>query len=223
MLFARWLYFQNRPKNMFSFPTVIMTIPFALVILYWLMVIIGALDLDIFGVDADVPEDTGGFGAFLTVTGLTGVPTMVALSIPILWGWLFTALGSEALKHLMTEGVWFILGGFLVLLSSLTLAIFLSALIIRPLRRFFVSNEGLRQAEIVGKVCVVKTLHVDEGFGQAEFDDGGAGLLIQVRAREGNGLTKGSKALIIGRDEEREAFLVQLYDDSVEASVLGEH
>jgi hypothetical protein len=208
---------------MFSFPTLIMTIPFALIILYWLMVIIGALDLDIFGVDADVPEDAGGFGAFLAVTGLTGVPTMVALSIPILLGWLFTALGAEALKHLVTEGVWFILGGLLVLLFSLTLAVFLSALLIRPLRRFFVSSEGLRQAEIIGKVCVVKTLRVDEEFGQAEFDDGGAGLLIQVRARQGNGLSKGSKALIIGRDEEREAFLVQLYDDSVEASVLGEH
>lgn len=208
---------------MFSFPTIIMTIPFGLIALYWLMVIIGALDLDIFSIDTDVPEDAGGFGVFLAAAGLTGVPTMVALSIPILLGWLFTALSSEALRYLATEGVWFILGGFLVLLFSLTLAVFFSAVLIRPLRRFFVSSEGLRQAEIIGKLCVVKTLHVDEEFGQAEFDDGGAGLLIQVRAREGNGLSKGSKALIIGRDEERDAFLVQLYDDSVETSVLGEH
>lgn len=207
---------------MFSFPTVIMTIPFGLVILYWLMVIIGALDLELFSVDADMPEDAGGFGGFLAATGLTGVPTMVALSIPVLWGFLFTALGSEALKYLVTEGVWFILGGFLVLLLSLLLAVFISALIIMPLRRFFVSSEGLRQAEIIGKVCVVKTLHVDEGFGQAEFDDGGAGLLIQVRARLGNGLSKGSKALIIGRDEERDAFLVRPDDGSVVESVLGE-
>jgi len=205
---------------MFDFPTIILTIPFALVLLYWLMVIIGALDLDVFDVDVDAPEDSGIIGGFLASTGLTGVPGTVALSLPILWSWLFASLGTEALKLVVTEGAWFIVGGIAVLLLSILLALFVSALLIRPLRRLFPDQEGLRQAEIIGKLCTVKTSWVDEAFGQAEYDDGGAGLLIQVRARPGNGLSKGSRALIVERDDDKEAFLVRPYDDSIEASVL---
>ncbi|MCP4043414.1 MAG: ubiquinone biosynthesis protein [Gammaproteobacteria bacterium] len=197
-----------------------MTVPLGLALLYWLMVIVGAADIDIFDFDTDLPEEAGGFGGFLATTGLTGVPTMVAFSIPILWGWLFTVLGTGVLKYLVTGGAWFIVGGVLVLLASLFMAVLISALMIRPLRHYFKTENALHQTDIVGKVCVVKTLNVDEGFGQAEFEDGGAGLLIQVRSETGNGLTKGSKALIIARDEQKEAFRVRSYDDSAEVAVL---
>ncbi len=210
---------------MFTFPAIIMTIPFGLVLLYWLMVILGALDLDFFdfgGGDSGVAGDEGGVvGGFLASTGLTGVPSAVALSLPILWGWLFATLGSELLRQFVTEGVWYIVGGLLLLIVSLIFAVLVSALLIRPLRRFFPSNEGLSRVALIGKLCQIRTMQVTEKYGQAEFDDGGAGLLIQVRAREGNGLKRGDKALIVEYDDQREAFLIRAYD-AIAAQLLDE-
>ena len=53
---------------------------------------------------------------------------------------------------------------------------------------------------------------VDKKFGQAEFDDGGAGMIIQVRCDQENKLKKGSQALIVSYDDRREAFIIEPYD-----------
>jgi hypothetical protein len=210
---------------MFTFPAIILTIPFGLVLVYWLMVIIGALDLDLFdfggGDNGLASSESGGLSGFLASTGLTGVPSTVALSLPILWGWLFTTLGSELLRQFVTEGVWYIVGGLVLILVSLFLAVLVSALLIRPLRRLFPSDEGMSRSELIGKLCEIRTMQVNEKYGQAEFDDGGAGLLIQVRAREGNGLKSGDKALIVEYDDQREAFMIRAYD-ALAAEFLSE-
>ncbi len=43
-------------------------------------------------------------------------------------------------------------------------------------------------------------MRVDGEFGQAEIEDGGAGLLVQVRSEEPNSLTRGSHALVFEYD-----------------------
>jgi len=211
-------------STLFSFPTGIMTILLAAVLLYWGLVILGALDIDVFDFDVDAPEGAeasgGGMGLF-PVLGLTGVPVTVAISLLVLWGWLFTALGSQVLDTLVADGTVRTLLATLVLLLSVVVAVGVSAVSIRPLQRFFDTPEARRRSSLVGQVCTVTTLRVDEAFGQAEFDDGGAGLLVQIRAKEGNGLTKGAKALIISRDERISAYWVRPYDDPAEALLAG--
>ncbi len=211
-------------NTLFSFPTGIMTILLAVVLLYWGLVILGALDIDVFDFDVDAPEGAeaagGGMGLF-PVLGLTGVPVTVAISLLVLWAWLFTALGSEVLDSLVAEGIVRTLLAVLVLLLSVVVAVGASALSVRPLQRFFNSPEARRRASLVGQICTVSTLRVDEAFGQAEFEDGGAGLLVQVRAKQGNGLTKGSKALIVSRDERVSAYWVRPYEDPAEALLTG--
>ena len=83
----------------------------------------------------------------------------------------------------------------------------------RPFGRFFVVHQAPRRKSLYGKICVVTTGRVDEKFGQATCDDGGAGLLLQVRCDVMGRLKRGQKALIVDYDSDRDAFLVEPYDE----------
>ena len=67
---------------------------------------------------------------------------------------------------------------------------------------------GLRKHQLIGKICVVHTMEVTATFGQAEIDDGEAGILIQVRCERLNDLKRGSTALVYDYDREAAVFLV---------------
>jgi len=52
----------------------------------------------------------------------------------------------------------------------------------------------------------------------AKAEDGGAGLIVQVRcADEGNGLSRGSNALVVSYDDKREVYEVTPFDDILPA------
>jgi len=198
---------------LFSFPTAILSVLLGLVLLYWGLVLVGALDLDFLDLDADLPEDATGHDGLFSVLGMTGVPATVAASVLVLWSWLLTALGTELLKVFVGGGAWYAVLALLVLVGSLVIGVLISALFLRPLQHFFKTPEARHVDTLVGKICVVRTQRVDEDFGQADFADGGAGLLIQVRARPGNGLSRDDKVLIIERDKDKDAFWVRAFDD----------
>jgi hypothetical protein len=194
-----------------SFPTLVWTMAMTLVVVYWLLVILGTLDLDALEYEAGF-GDGGALGQLLPALGLGGVPVSVALSLLVVWAWLFSALGGLLLAGWGLDGAALMLARLLLLVLSLGLALFCSALMTRPLQTLFAAQEGRRRSSLIGGICTVTTLRVDESFGQAEYSDGGAGLLIQVRAGPGNGLGRGDLALIVHRDEEAQAFRVRPYD-----------
>jgi hypothetical protein len=61
--------------------------------------------------------------------------------------------------------------------------------------------------------CRITTLKVTDRFGQAEVEDGGAGIIVQVRCREANALRKGSLTLIVHHDEENDVFHVMPHEE----------
>lgn len=205
-----------------AFPTVLFTLPLGVVLLYWLLVLLGALDLEILdfgghggpgaeggllggdghGLDGHGHGGLDGHGGdghagFLDVLGLGGVPATFALSVLVFLAWVLCLTASEALD---VEGG---LAGAGTAALSLGVALPLAALAVRPLRRFFLTDRAIENRSLVGKVCTVATLRVDERYGQAEIADGGAGLLVQVRSTHpDNGLRRGDQAIVYEyRDE----------------------
>ena len=67
-----------------------------------------------------------------------------------------------------------------------------------------------------GRTCRITTLRVDGTFGQAEIDDGGAGLVAQVRCLRSNRLTRDTQALVFDYDEAEGVYHVAPLDKGLE-------
>jgi hypothetical protein len=198
-----------------AWPTVAYTLLSGLALLYWLFVILGALDIDFleFDVDVDLELDGAGDGAaegglsgalgLLTALRLRNAPLTVTFSFLFLFSWAFCVLGVH---YLGATGFGM---GAAVFAGAFAASIPITGVITRPMRPLFAARSGTTRAQLVGKTCVVTTGRVDVGFGQAEVSAGGDHLLLQVRCREGNELERGREALIIDYDEEREAYTVE--------------
>ena len=73
------------------------------------------------------------------------------------------------------------IGAVVALLAPLP-AVPFTALLLRPVRRFLLRLRPVAQASLLGRTGVVASPKVDARGGHATFDDGGAGLVLQVRS-----------------------------------------
>ncbi|PIE41871.1 MAG: hypothetical protein CSA47_02445 [Gammaproteobacteria bacterium] len=201
-----------------TFPVIVPTFLLAVVSLYWLLVLIGTLDMEFFDIDVDIDSDTdasiddsGGLGAFLANWGLTGVPFSLVISLMVVLIWLICAVVMSLLSPLLPLSVlrWVVGAG--VLLAAFMVTIPITARLIRPLRTFFRAHVAINKDSLTGRECVVKTLTVRENFGQAELTDGEAGLLLDIIADEPNDISKGDTVILLEYDAERDSYWVKKY------------
>jgi hypothetical protein len=194
------------------FPTVIFTIGLGISMVYWLFVLLGALDIDLFGDghdggghgDGDGHDADGGI---MKTLGLATVPLTISVSVIFLVCWVGSLL---AMHHL--AGPLGVLAGWLpavVLLAVIVIGIPLAGQLVRPLGPVFELKEGKSNRDYVGHFCTITTGKVDDGFGQATVEDGGTVLVIPVRCDKSGALGRGHKALIIDFDTAREAYVVE--------------
>lgn len=233
-------------------PTVLFTVPLVLAAFYWMLAIVGAVDIEIFdgvdgvldgvdgvidGVDgaldgaldgavdgaaegaadgaAEAAEAaTGASGLFVllaNVLRLGRVPVTVSLSAFVFWGWITGFLLTWMYRNWVGVGVLphvvFSVGAMVV---ASVIAVALMNVSVRPLEPVFQSAPGRRRSSLVGETCELTTGRVDAGFGQAHTMVGGDDMVFQVRCdHPGNGLVRGSRALIVHYDERREAYVVE--------------
>ncbi len=211
-----------------SFPVIVYTFLVAIIVIYWLLAMIGTVDIDMldvdFDLDADVDMDVNagnGLGAdvdaeglsgvtgFMVKWGLTGVPVTVVISVLVASAWLICYLGMSLAYALISWKILlFISAGFWLIFSAV-LAVPVTGWFIKPMKKFFVSYTAAEKSSFVGKTCQVKTGKVTLNFGQAELEDGGAGMLFDVRADEAYGIKKGDWVIIVEYDEEDGSYLVR--------------
>lgn len=209
------------------FPTVIFTIGLGIALVYWLFVLLGALDIDVLGHHGDVTGATKGTaealkglkgagadhdggvdadGGFWDAIGLAHVPITISFSVIVLVAWVLALLGMKYAPASVGG-----LGGWLpalMLIAVLVVAVVVGGQMVRPLGSLFEIQEGKSNRDYVGYTCTVTTGRVDDDFGQATVEDGGTVLVIPVRCDK-PGLGRGHKALIIDFDRAREAYLVE--------------
>ncbi|MEQ9320786.1 MAG: glycine zipper family protein, partial [Polyangiaceae bacterium] len=236
----------------------------ALALVYWVFVILGAVDIDLFGgedaaIDAASAKADGmldalsakGDAADGALEGLAGkadaidavaakgealdalegaegagegaanllhafslrrAPVTVTFSIVALFAFVFSYLGASYLGPVLGAVMPALLAETAVLVIALALSLPLASLATKPLEPIFRHRGGARRKDFVGTVCRVQTGRVSDRFGQATVEDGGAGLVIPVRIDTGE-LERGDRALIVDYDAEREAYVIEAYDD----------
>jgi hypothetical protein len=148
----------------------------------------------------------------LSGLGFAGIPVTISGSFIVFASWTLSLLGTstahEVLGAVLPSAV--ISGGMLLL--SLVLGTLLASLAVRPLRPIFIASKALSRESLMGRVCIINSGSVTGSFGQATFDDGGAGLILNVFCGKANQLKRGDQALILGYDPAREVYEIEPVD-----------
>lgn len=190
-----------------SFPTVFFTFFLGVAVLYWLCAAIGLVDIEV--LDIDLPDVDGQvhahaehtfaetFAGILLRLGLNGVPVTIIVTFIALVGWFISYyLSYFELALLGYNWVRFVVG-IPIIVFSLYLAVLVTAQLIKPLRKFFAKTEQYVEKKILGQVAIVRSSKVDGQSGEANFDDGGAGLIVKVRAFGEKQFIRGDRVVLL--------------------------
>lgn len=177
-----------------SLPTVLFTALLGLFLVYAVLTILGALDIE--WLDAALDVDDTGWDA--------GVPLVVVIGVSSVFAWLtsFTAMKFLPGTPLVKLGV---------AIGAAGLGAFFGGAVCRPFRRFFITTEGPHRKALVGKICTIRSLKVSDASGTADVGD----LVAEVRCFRDNELTVGSKAIVYDYDAQQGTYHVGPIDPSI--------
>ncbi|MFK3990715.1 MULTISPECIES: OB-fold-containig protein [Psychrobacter] len=203
------------------YPTIIFTGLVMFVTLYWVVSLLGMADMDSVdlgesGGDADVStlSSTGFFTGLMLKFGLYGVPLIIILSLISLIGWLLSYLYTSLLHQYFDSGVLYYLFGTGALIFVLVVSMWLTGIIISPIRKNIAKIPKRNSSNNVGKIAVVRTLSVTDKHGEAELNDGGAGLILKIRSDTNDGLLKqGDRVMLIEYLDEANTYRVAVVED----------
>lgn len=185
------------------------TILLMLVILYWITVIIGVLDLDFLDMDIDLDVDIDGvegpFHAILAFFRVGDLPFMVFFSVIILNFWII----SMFMYYLPIES-----GGALnsiLLLPAFILSTLLTKLEFLPFRNLIQKTYNNEQSDfdVLRQLCKLKCDVTNNRLGQAEIIRDGASVIINVKPEfEGEAFRKGEMACVFRKDENKNIYYI---------------
>ena len=221
----------------FSASNLIPTLFFLLVLLYWMIVIIGAIKIDALDFDVDVdadihvhhggihadiggdvhhdvPHSGGGswFFGMLRFFNFGRVPFMVVMSILILSIWSI----SMACNH---EGSWinpynsFLLAS-LYFIPNVILSAFIMKFLSTPLVPIFdkldTHEKNLHYEGYTGNLI---TEIGQKGVGQAKIFINNASIMVSVKTKDGQPLAKGDRIVILEESLKDKCYIVEKSDD----------
>lgn len=174
----------------------------ALLALYWLIVFLGFLDIDLFQLDFDSEA------VMPSLLGLGEAPLMIVLSILVAVSWHVGVLATHflPLSTPLLALVIYVPGGML--------SLFITRLVARPLGEL-VHNLNKSHAAVEEVEAQMATLLSDNDgtrISQASIQSNGAPVLVNVKARKGCFINKNSEVLIIEADETSKFYFVEEID-----------
>jgi len=198
-----------------------LSIILGVVFLYWLLAIIGTIDMEAldfdFDVDADADADidtdiTPGSSGFLVsalkFVNATDVPLMMVLSFLTLFMWTLAILSNAAFNPNHTGLI-----AFGLLAVNFFVSCVLVKIITQPFRRFFKAfKKGENDDEpVIGRVGIVKSRVIDNKYGQVEIPrEHGAPAIVNCRMGDGHSpLTRDSQVLVFDKDQDKKLFIVR--------------
>lgn len=194
-------------QNIASFPTVFFTFFLAITVLYWLVAVLGFIDIDI--LDFDLPEadgmaaDADGLSnpdvlaGLMLRFGLHGVPVTVIVSFIALFGWFICYYLVHFFFGYVPSGILRYIAGLPVLFGTLYIAVMITAVVIKPIRPLFKKAQQQTVKRVLGQTAMVRSSRVDNVFGEAVLEDGGAGLILQVRTSGDEKFKQGDRVVLL--------------------------
>lgn len=202
--------------------------------LYWIVFLVGLLDLSFLDfdldkdfsleidadvdvdvdMDADVDADADGAGkglsagaSVLQFLNLDAVPFMVFMSFFALFFWAGSILGHHYLGDGSTGLAIGIVAGTVLVAALMTKGI------TQPFKKFFRSlNDSEKPVDLRGRLCTIEVGVSGNRMGQADVEIDGKHLLVNVRSDNGEQIKKGTRCLILEEAPDQTCYLVQIFD-----------
>jgi len=193
-----------------TFPTLPYSVVLAFAVLYWMLAACGVVDDGMAhdGMDLHLGDDgLHGISGMFSRLGLGGAPVMLVIALLAFFGWTATYfVHLFLLQSLPTPVRW--LAGSVTAVLALIPAVPLSVIVLRPIRRLLLRLRPVEQVSLLGRVGVVASPQVTGEAGHATVDDGGAGLILQVRVCDGVPLPRGERIVLLDYLPETNHYLV---------------
>jgi len=208
-----------------AIPTIVFTGLLGLVLLYWLTVLAGALDIDLGhhdagGHDADMTpggHETHGFLEFLSIGK---VPVTIIVSVFTFLAWMLSMAGELLLRAPLTAVIPNPLFSLALFPAVVIPSFVLTAYAVRPLRGIFNQHVEHGEEGLVGRMVRITSRTADQQFGTATCDNAGAGILLNVVCRDGVTLMRDDMAVVVEFDAEKQLYHVAPFSHvSVDAAV----
>lgn len=227
----------------FSFPTAFYSVLLGVVIGYWLLSALGLVGMDVadglfghghghFGGDGHVHGHGPGHGHTLgdqsladgahhhqsvfdplMRLGLGGIPVTVVLSVLVATAWALTYLADLYLLRLLPDGGLRFVADIVALVVAFVLAIPVAAFALRPVRRLLRKMQPEPPRPLLGQTAVIRSPGVSRVTGTAAIEDGGAGLILQIRDESGERFKRGDRVVLIEYLADQNAYRVVSEDE----------
>lgn len=204
------LFFQNS----LAFPSIIFSALLIIISFYWLCAAFGLLDIDLFNIDSELDVDATGFAGWLTKLGLAGIPVTIIVTFFTLIGWFISYFTNYWIISAIETNFIHYLVGFVALIIISFISLNLTAVCLKPIRKKLMSrNKPKSVHQLIGKLAIVRSANVAENKGEAVLEDGGAGLILQVRAPEQENIKRGDNVIIISYNASTHSYQVVTEDE----------
>lgn len=186
------------------------------VLIYWLIVLLGLVDIDSFDIDIDIDMEAdlhgggsvGWLNHVLYFFNLGQVPLMLFLSFLALSMWLLAIISTEYLVF-NSEIL-----SYILLIPNFIISLFVAKLFTQPFVKLFtvLENHVDDNTEVIGKICKVILNTTDEKMGQAKVEGNGSVVLLNIKTRKGTTLNKGETGLVIDYIPEKSYYIIEPYE-----------
>lgn len=197
-------------QTWFSWPTLPFSILLSGVFVYWLIVILGALDVDLFDFDIDLDPGLDGHESMLD-WGLVGlrwlnlgdVPLMVWMSVFGLASWFSSTMLDKGLTDPSVQDC------VISILRSGGIGLVAAKLLTQPLKGKLKLVEPNPVESMIGRTCVITSSQATPEFGQARCESDGAPLMLNVRSMD-EPIAKGETAEIVDYSQDQHLYYVRM-------------
>ncbi|ALI99981.1 OB-fold-containig protein [Rufibacter tibetensis] len=184
-----------------------------LVLLYWVTVILGILEISTLDVDLDLEVDGDGlsslqgFDAVLAFFHLGRVPLMIVLSFFALPYWALSVGVNHALG---TQSTWV---GLALMLPIMVVSLFISRFLTLPFVKLFAAMEKgeAPNTAFIGQMCTILLPANNAQIGQAAVKTKGSPVLLNVKTPHPQLVQKGETALVIEYLPETNLYVIEPY------------
>jgi Inner membrane protein YqiJ, N-terminal len=187
------------------------TIFLTLIFLYWVGVVLGALDIELFDFDIDTDAEVDGspsgsaFMGILQFLNIGEIPIMIVVSILVFLLWAISILANHYFNPSYSL-IW----GSALLIPNLLVSVLVAKIFTKPISALFSQLEKRQEIKTaLYKMAIVTTSKITESFGQVEISTDGSPITVNARTENGLILNKGDRVVIYNQDKENGIFYVE--------------